>query len=279
MRTVNVADITAAVARMAVEANTTLPSDLIAALEVARSREESPVGRRVLDQILENDKLAAFEGVPACQDTGLAVFFVELGQDVHLGGGGLIAAINEGVRQGYQDGFLRKSTCHPFTRKNVGDNTPAVVHVDVVPGDKLKIAFAPKGGGSENMSTVTMLKPSQGRAGVVKAVVDWVRQAGGNPCPPIIVGVGIGGNFERAAILAKKAVFRAVGQPNPDPEVAALEAEILAGVEKTGVGPMGLGGRVTAFAVHALLEPCHIASLPLAVNIQCHAARHKEVEL
>jgi fumarate hydratase subunit alpha len=279
MRTVNVAEITAAVARMAVEANTTMPADLITMLEAARAREVSPVGRRVLDQILANDQLAAAEGVPACQDTGLAVFFVELGQDVHLEGGGLIDAINQGVRQGYKDGFLRKSTCHPFTRRNIGDNTPAVVHVDVVPGDKLTIAFAPKGGGSENMSIVHMLKPSQGRAGVVKAVVDWVRQAGGNPCPPIIVGVGIGGNFERSAILAKKAVFRAVGQPNPDPEVAAIEAEIMAGIEQTGVGPMGLGGRVTAFAVHALLEPCHIASLPLGINIQCHAARHKEVEL
>jgi fumarate hydratase subunit alpha len=279
MRTVNVADITAAVARMAVEANTTLPGDLIAALEAAREREESPVGRRVLDQILANDRLAAVEGVPACQDTGLAVFFVTLGQEVHLEGGGLIDAINEGVRRGYKDGFLRKSTCHPFTRKNVGDNTPAVVHVDLVPGDRLTIAFAPKGGGSENMSTVTMLKPSQGRAGVVKAVIDWVRQSGGNPCPPTIVGVGVGGNFERSAILAKKALLRPVGQPNPDPDMAALEAEILAGIEKTGVGPMGLGGRVTAFAVHALLEPCHIASFPLAINIQCHAARHKEVEL
>lgn len=279
MRTVNVADITAAVARMAVEANTTMPADLITMLEAAREREVSPVGRRVLDQILANDQLAAAEGVPACQDTGLAVFFVELGQEVALVGGGLVDAINEGVRRGYKDGFLRKSTCHPFTRRNIGDNTPAVVHVDVVPGDKLTIAFAPKGGGSENMSIVHMLKPSQGRAGVVKAVVDWVRQAGGNPCPPIIVGVGIGGNFERSAILAKKAVFRAVGRPNPDPEVAAIEAEIMAGIEQTGVGPMGLGGRVTAFAVHALLEPCHIASLPLGINIQCHAARHKEVEL
>jgi fumarate hydratase subunit alpha len=279
MRTVNVADITAAVARMAVEANTTMPADLITMLEAAREREVSPVGRRVLDQILANDQLAAAEGVPACQDTGLAVFFVELGQEVALVGGGLVDAINEGVRRGYKDGFLRKSTCHPFTRRNIGDNTPAVVHVDVVPGDKLTIAFAPKGGGSENMSIVHMLKPSQGRAGVVKAVVDWVRQAGGNPCPPIIVGVGIGGNFERSAILAKKAVFRAVGQPNPDPEVAAIEAEIMAGIEQTGVGPMGLGGRVTAFAVHVLLEPCHIASLPLGINIQCHAARHKEVEL
>ena len=279
MRTVNVADVTDAVARMAVEANTTLPGDLIAALEAAREREASSVGRRVLDQILANDKLAAAEGVPACQDTGLAVFFVTLGQEVCLQGGGLIDAINEGVRRGYKDGFLRKSTCHPFTRKNVGDNTPAVVHVDLVPGDGFTLAFAPKGGGSENMSTVMMLKPSQGRAGVVRAVVDWVAQAGGNPCPPTIVGVGVGGNFERSAILAKKALLRPVGQPNPDPDLAAFEAEILAGIERTGVGPMGLGGRVTAFAVHALLEPCHIASFPLAINIQCHAARHKEVEL
>jgi len=279
MRTVNVADISAAVARMAIEANSQLPADLISALEAARDREPSPVGKRVLEQILENDQLAAAEGVPACQDTGLAVFFVTMGQDVHLAGGGLVDAINEGVRRGYQEGFLRKSTCHPFTRKNRGDNTPAVIHVDVVPGDGFTIAFAPKGGGSENMSSVQMLKPSQGRAGVVKAVVDWVRQAGGNPCPPTIVGVGIGGNFERSAILAKRAVFRKVGEPNPDPEIAALEAEILAGIEQTGVGPMGLGGRVTAFAVHALQEPCHIASLPLAINIQCHAARHKEVSL
>jgi fumarate hydratase subunit alpha len=276
---VNVADIANAVARMAVEANVRIQRDVLARLEEARASEESPTGCLVLDQILENDRIAADEGLPACQDTGLAVLFVELGQEVRLVGGDLRTAIDEGVRTGYREGYLRKSTCHPFTRKNVGDNTPAIVHLDVVPGDRVRLTLAPKGGGSENMSTVVMLKPSQGREGVRKTVIDWVINAGGNPCPPVIVGVGIGGNFERSAWLAKKALLRTVGQPSPDPDLAALEAEILKAVNDSGVGPMGLGGRATALAVHVLMEPCHIASFPMAVNLQCHCARHQEVLL
>jgi fumarate hydratase subunit alpha len=251
----------------------------MAALEVARAGEESPTGQAILDQILTNDRIAEAEQVPACQDTGLAVVFVELGQDVHLVGGSLREAVDEGVRRGYRDGYLRKSTCHPFTRANVGDNTPAILHVESVPGDRVRLVIAPKGGGSENMSTVTMLKPAQGREGVSRAVVEWVSNAGGNPCPPTVVGVGIGGNFERSAWLAKKALLRSIGAPSPDADLAALEQEILAGVNASGVGPMGLGGRITALAVHVELEPCHIASLPLAINVQCHAARHKEVVL
>jgi len=279
MREVPVTAITDALARMAPSANQRLPGDVIGALEAGLAREESPTGRRILEQILENDRLAADEGLPACQDTGLGVVFVELGQEVHLVGGDLMEAIHEGVRRGYRDGYLRKSTCHPFTRKNVGDNTPAVVHLAIVPGDRVRLTLAPKGGGSENMSTVKMLKPSQGREGVKQAVIDWVIGAGGNPCPPSIVGVGIGGTFERSAFLAKRALLRPVGQPSPDPDLAALEAEILAAVNASGVGPMGLGGLVTALAVHVDMEPCHIASFPLAINVQCHAARHEEVVL
>jgi fumarate hydratase subunit alpha len=229
--------------------------------------------------LLENARIALEERIPMCQDCGLVVVFAELGQDVHLVGGDFQAAIQEGVRQGYGEGYLRKSTCHPLTRANVGDNTPAVIHTQIVPGDRLKLTVATKGGGSENMSRVFMLKPAEGWAGIKAKVVTAVQEAGPNPCPPIIVGVGVGGTFEQAALLAKKALLREIGEPSPDPEVAALEQELLAAVNDLGIGPQGLGGRITALAVHMLMQPSHIASLPLAVNIQCHSSRHKEVEL
>jgi fumarate hydratase subunit alpha len=215
-----------------------------------------------------------------CQDTGFAVVFVELGQDVHIVGGSMNDAINAGVAKGYTEGYLRKSILnHPLERKNTGDNTPAVIYVDVVPGDKLKITVAPKGGGSENMSGVRMLKPSEGVEGVKRFVVDLVKAGGSNPCPPIIVGVGIGGTMDKAAQLAKKSLLRPIGEHNPNPPDALLEEELLKLVNDTGVGPGGLGGRITALAVNVETYPCHIASLPVAVNIQCHATRHKEVTL
>ena len=228
----------------------------------------------------ENAKISKEKLVPMCQDCGFAVFFVELGQEVHIRGGGLEDAINEGVRQGYQEGYLRKSILgDPIKRVNTGDNTPAVIHVRVVPGDKLKLIIAPKGGGSENMSGVKMLKPSDGIEGVKSFVIQRVKEAGSNPCPPIVVGVGIGGTYEVAALIAKKALLRTLGEPSSDPETAALEKELLTKVNNLGIGPQGLGGRTTALAVHVEKYPCHIASLPVAVNINCHAARHKEAVL
>jgi len=279
MREVNVEQITRTIAGLCMEANYFLGDDMLAALEKAVAMEESPTGRTILEQLQENATIAATDRVPICQDTGLAVIFLELGQDLHIIGGDLETAINEGVRQGYEDGYLRKSSCHPFTRKNIGDNTPAIVHCRIVPGEQLKITIAPKGGGSENMSKVVMLKPADGIAGIKKQVVEWVEQAGGNPCPPTIVGVGIGGTFERAALLAKESLLREVGSSNPDSELDQLEKELLEEINNLGIGPQGLGGRVTSFAVHVKMLPCHIASLPLAINIQCHAARHKEAVL
>jgi fumarate hydratase subunit alpha len=279
MRQIDAKEITRAVKEAAITANFDLGEDMLAAFKRGEQEEESPSGREVFRQLLENARIAASERVPMCQDCGLAVVFVELGQDVHVTGGDFVQAIQEGVRQGYGEGFLRKSLCHPLTRANTGDNTPAVIHTEIVPGDHLKITVVPKGGGSENMSRVFMLKPAEGLAGIIDRVLTTVREAGPNPCPPIIVGVGIGGTFERAGILAKKALLRHVGSVNPDPELAALEQQLLIGVNDLGIGPQGLGGRITALAVHVVMQPCHIASLPVAVNIQCHAARHKEVEL
>jgi fumarate hydratase subunit alpha len=280
LREIHASQITEAVAKMAAESNIDLPQDVARALEAGREKEESPLGREVLDQILENARIAAQERVPICQDTGVAVIFVNLGQDVHITGGDLQTAIDEGVRRGYRGAYLRASIVNdPLRRKNTGDNTPAVVHVEIVPGDRLKLTIAPKGGGSENMSAVRMLKPAEGEEGVKQFVVEQVMKAGSNPCPPIVVGVGLGGTMEKAAILAKKALVRPLGQPNPDQDVARLEGELLALVNDTGVGPGGLGGRFTAMAVHVETFPCHIASLPAAVNIQCHAARHKEITL
>ncbi|MBN2333787.1 MAG: fumarate hydratase [Deltaproteobacteria bacterium] len=277
MREIAVGSISDAVASLCMAANYELGDDMQAVIATAIDREESPTGIDILKQLQENAAIAAHDRVAICQDTGLAVVFVEVGQEVHLVGGDLSAAINDGVRRGYQEGFLRKSSCHPFTRKNTGDNTPAIIHYSLVPGDKVKIIVAPKGGGSENMSKVVMLKPADGIEGIKREVVAWVQQAGANPCPPTIVGVGIGGTFERAALLAKEALLRPAGDPSADPELALLEKDLLAAINELGIGPQGLGGRVTSFAVHVKMLPCHIASLPLAINIQCHAARHKEV--
>ncbi len=279
MREIDVREVTRAVKEAAIAANYDLGADLLAALARGEEAEESPAGREVFRQLLINARIAAQERIPLCQDCGVAVVFVELGQEVQLVGGELEAAIQEGVRQGYGEGYLRKSLCHPLTRQNTGDNTPAVIHTRVVPGDRLKLTVVPKGAGSENMSRLYMLKPAESVAGVKEKVVATVNEAGPNPCPPVIVGVGIGGTMEQAALLAKQALLRELGAPNPDPELAALEQELLQAINDLGIGPQGLGGRLTALAVHILLQPCHIASLPVAVNIQCHASRHKEVVL
>ncbi len=281
MREISGKEITETVARLCIEANYYLGDDVIKALRQARDTEVSPVGRQVLDQLLENANVARQEGMPLCQDTGLTVVFLEVGQDVHIVGGDLYESIQEGVRRGYEEGYLRKSVVDkPFSvRANTKDNTPAVIHPQIVPGDRLKIAVVPKGGGSENMSALAMLKPADGRQGVVDFVAETVERAGANPCPPTIVGVGVGGTVEKAMWLAKHSLLREVGQPSPDPEVAELEREILEKVNKLGIGPQGLGGTITSLAVHIETYPCHIASLPVAVNIQCHSARHKETVL
>jgi fumarate hydratase subunit alpha len=281
MREIKAEQITETVATLCKDANFFLGEDVLKALNKARDEEESPVARQVLDQIIENAAVAAEEEMPLCQDCGLAIVFVAQGQDVHVTGGDLYEAVDEGVRKGYADGYLRKSAVRqPFSaRVNTKDNTPAIIHTSIVPGDRLKITVAPKGGGSENMSRFTVLKPAQGRQGVVDFVVNAVEEAGSNPCPPTIVGVGIGGSAEKAMIMAKKALLRPVGEPSPDPEVAELEQELLKKINATGVGAGGVGGRVTSLAVHVETFPAHIASLPVAVNIQCHSARHKEALL
>ncbi len=280
MRDLDVREITEALRRMAVEANTELGQDVLDAFARFGASEESPTGRDILEQLCENARIAREEKLPLCQDTGFAVVFVELGQDVHLVGGDLYAAVNEGVRRGYQEGYLRKSIVEdPLRRKNTGDNTPAVVHVKLVPGEHVRVTFAPKGGGSENMSAIAMLRPADGVEGVKRFVIDRVSQAGPNPCPPTVVGVGIGGTFEVAAYLSKLALLRPLGERNTDPYYAALEEELLRAVNDLGIGPAGLGGTTTSLDVHVEAHPCHIASLPVAVNIQCHSARHKEVEL
>jgi fumarate hydratase subunit alpha len=268
------------VAEMSIQANCVLSEDLLAALKRAYDEEEAPTGKEVLAQILENDAIAAKELIPACQDTGTAVVFVELGSDVQITGGELYDAINEGVRKGYTDGYLRKSiVSDPFRRVNTKDNTPAIIYTDLVKGDKLKITLMPKGGGAENMSEVRMLAPAAGVEGVKAFVIDRVCRSGANPCPPIVVGVGIGGGFERAAYLAKRALLRKIGSRNPDPFYAEMEAELLREINDLGIGPQGFGGRVTALAVFIEAAPCHIASLPVGVNINCHVARHRTVVL
>ena len=279
MREIDVKLITEKVRDLCMEANTDLGEDVLEVFDRAIEKEESPLGVEILKELKENARIARDEKVAICQDTGFAVVFIELGQDVHLVGGGLKEAIFEGVRQGYRDGYLRKSICHPFTRSNTGDNTPAIIHTEVVRGDQVKITVAPKGGGSENMSRVVMLTPSDGIEGIKRYVVQRVKESGSNPCPPTIVGVGIGGTFELAAFLAKKSLLRPLGSKNQDPELDKLESEILEEINRLGIGPQGLGGRTTSLAVHILMMPCHIASLPLAVNIQCHAQRHKEAIL
>jgi fumarate hydratase subunit alpha len=279
MREINVQLITEKLRDLCMQANTDLGEDVLRAFDRAVENEASPVAVEILKELKENARIAREEQVPICQDTGFAVVFVEVGQDVHLVGGSLNEAIHEGVRQGYRDGYLRKSICHPFSRANTGDNTPAIIHTDIVPGDKISVTIAPKGAGSENMSRVVMLTPSEGIEGIKRFVVQRVKESGSNPCPPTIVGVGIGGTMEQAALLAKRSLLRSLGTPNPDPELDRLESEILGEINNLGIGPQGLGGRTTSLAVHIRMMPCHIASLPLAVNIQCHVQRHKEVTI
>jgi fumarate hydratase subunit alpha len=276
IRDISAQEIIKVVRNLCIDANYSLGDDVLLAFKEALEKEDSGTAREVLKELIENAKIARTEKVPMCQDCGLAVVFTEIGQDVHITGDDLREAINQGVRQGYMEGYLRKSTCHPLTRKNTGDNTPAIIHLQIVPGDKMKIILAPKGGGSENMSRVDMLTPAVGVEGVKDFVVKRVKESGSNPCPPTIVGIGVGGTFERSAILAKKTLLRNIGERNPDPELAKIEEEILARINRLGIGPMGYGGNTTSLDVFLEIEPCHIASLPVAVNIQCHAARHKE---
>jgi fumarate hydratase subunit alpha len=281
MRKIQAEAVTETVAGLCQEANFFLGDDVLTALKNAAENETSEVARQVLDQLLENARIAAAERIPLCQDCGAAVIFLDLGQDVHVGDGDLYGAVTQGVRIGYDKGYLRKSMVkQPFSaRVNTRDNTPPIIHTRIIPGDQLKITVAPKGGGSENMSRFTVLKPAQGRPAIIDFVVKAVDEAGGNPCPPVIVGVGIGGTAEMTMLLAKQALLREVGKPGPDPEVAELEAEILKRVNSLGIGPQGFGGRTTALAVHVETFPSHIASLPVAVNLQCHSARHKEAVL
>jgi fumarate hydratase subunit alpha len=276
MREISIKEIVPVIRELCMDTNYNLGQDVLAAFDRGIETDEAPVAKEVLRELKENARISREEHVPLCQDCGLAVLFIELGQEVHVTGGDLKEAINEGVRQGYKDGYLRKSACHPFMRTNTGDNTPAVIHYDIVPGDNIKITLAPKGGGSENMSRVTMLTPAAGIQGVKDFVVNRVKEAGSNPCPPTLVGIVIGGTFERSALLAKRALLREIGSRNPDPEISKLEREILEGINKLGIGPMGYGGNTTSLEVFMEMEPCHIASLPLAVNINCHSARHKQ---
>lgn len=280
MREISAQAITSAVARLCVEACIDLPEDVERALETSQEREESPLGREVLSLIRENAQLARNRRLPICQDTGFTAVILELGQDVHISGGKLYAAVNEGVRQGYKEGLLRFSILdHPLRRKNTGDNTPAAIHVEIVPGDQLKIMVMPKGGGCENMSTLRILKPAEGEEALKKFVVESVFNAGPNACPPLVIGVGIGGTFDVCAHLAKRALFRPIGTPSADVDNARLERELLTMINNTGLGPAGMGGRITALTVNVESYPCHITALPVAVNIQCHASRHKEAVL
>jgi fumarate hydratase subunit alpha len=281
MRDIKASDIATTVARLFGHSCHYLPEDVVAALKAAKEKEKSPVCRDVLDRILENANIAGKEQIPLCQDTGAAVVVLELGQEVHVTGGDFYAAINEGVRQGYDKGYLRKSIVNGpcFARVNTKDNTPAMIHTDIVPGDRLKISVLPKGGGSENCSRLTALTPAKGRQGVIDFVVNLVEEVGSNPCPPVIIGVGIGGTTDQTMFIAKKALLRKVGEPSADPDVAALENEILHKVNSLGIGAMGYGGTVTALAVHVETFPCHIASMPVAVNMQCWCDRHEEATL
>lgn len=280
MRTIHTDMIVDAVRNLCIEANTFLGDDVLGALCRAKEKETSLVGKEILEKLVENADIAAHEQIPVCQDTGMAVFFVRIGQEVRLEGGLLTDAINEGVRRGYTEGYLRKSVvADPIRRGNTGDNTPAVIHYDIVEGDKLEITIAPKGFGSENMSALKMLKPAEGLDGVKDFILDTVLKAGSNPCPPIVVGVGIGGTVEKCAQLAKHALTREVGGHHPDPYYADLEQELLEKINHTGIGPQGFGGKTTALAVHIETFPTHIAGLPCVVNINCHVTRHKTVVL
>ncbi len=275
MRTIEAADITRNIKEMCIEANHFLAKDMETAMRNAVSREESPLGRQILGQLQDNLKIAGEDMIPICQDTGMAVIFLEIGQDVHITGGSLEDAVNEGVRQGYTEGYLRKSVVgDPLIRENTKDNTPAVIHYEIVAGDGLKITVAPKGFGSENMSRIFMLKPADGIEGVKNAILTAVKEAGPNACPPLVVGVGIGGTFEKCALIAKKALTRPVNMRSDIPYVKELEEELLSRINRTGIGPGGLGGTTTALAVNINTYPTHIAGLPVAVNLCCHVNRH-----
>ncbi|TGE31975.1 fumarate hydratase [Desulfosporosinus sp. Sb-LF] len=280
MKEILVEEIVVAVEKLCMEANYDLGSDIMAGFHQALKDERSPLGHEVLERLIENAEIAHKERVPMCQDTGMAVIFAEIGQDLHVVGGGLTEAINEGVRRGYDKGYLRKSVVKdPFERVNTGDNTPAVIHYDIIPGDSLHLVIAPKGFGSENMGGLKMCKPSEGLEGAMQFVVDTVDRAGGNPCPPIIVGVGVGGTMEKATFLAKKSLLREVGSHNPEGRLAKIEEELLDRINRLGIGPQGFGGVTTALAVNLEVYPTHIAGMPVAVNIGCHATRHKEITL
>jgi fumarate hydratase subunit alpha len=280
VRDIHVSAIADAVKKLCMEANYLLEPDMLRAFDRALARERSQAGQQVLTILRQNAEMARTRQIPYCQDTGMVIAFVELGQDVHVTGGALYDAINDGVGQGYTEGYLRASIVRsPFDRVNTGDNTPAVIHVDVVPGATLKIMIMAKGGGCENRSKYTMLTPAAGVPAVKDFIVECVKTAGPDACPPLVLGVGIGGTFEKAAILSKKALFRELGSPNPDATLGALEQELLARANRLGIGPQGYGGDTTAFGIHILTYPCHITSLPVAVTIECHAHRHKEVTL
>ncbi|MFB0527363.1 MAG: fumarate hydratase [bacterium] len=280
MREITSQEVTQAVETLCISSNCTLSEDVWKALKEKLKNEKSLVGREVLEEILENDRMAEEEKLPMCQDTGFTTIFVEMGQDVRVTGGDFYEAISKGVGNGYRKGYFRKSVVgDPFRRKNTGDNTPPWVHIDIVPGDRLKISVMPKGAGSENMSTIKMLSPLEGVQGVKKYVLDWVRERGANACPPLVVGVGIGATFEGVAKLAKKALLRPIGSKNPEPFYSEMEEDLLKEMNNLGLGPQGLGGSTTALAVHIETYPCHIASLPLAVNLQCHAVRHATIVL
>jgi fumarate hydratase subunit alpha len=280
MRDIDISKITEAVKNMCITANLDLNPDVYKAMEDARKSEKSPIGCEMLSQLLKNADIAKSDRVPICQDTGMAVVFVTIGQEVHITGGLLKDAINEGVRQGYTEGYLRKSVVSdPFLRVNTKDNTPAIIHIDIVEGDGLKIDIAPKGAGSENMSKIYMLKPADGIEGAKKAVLETVEAAGPNPCPPMIVGVGCGGNFEMSAYLAKKALLRPVGSHSDKPHIREMEEELLEKINRTGIGPQGLGGNTTALAVNIESMATHIACMPVAVNISCHVTRHASCKL
>ena len=276
MREIFTVNITNVIEKICIESNTILGDDVLNAIRQAHKQENSEVGKEILFQVLENADLARDQKIPLCQDTGLAVVFVELGQDVHLVGGDLETAINEGVRRGYINGYLRKSSLDPLKRENYGDNTPAIIHIDIVPGDRIKLTVATKGFGAENMSQVVLFPPATGIDGIKRFVVERVEKAGANACPPVIVGIGLGGNLEKAALIAKKSLLRPLGVRHSDPEIAQIEEDILREINKLGIGPQGLGGSVTALDVHIETYPTHIGSLPVAVNLQCHCHRHKE---
>ncbi len=279
MKIIKLDQISNVVIDLITHAASNLSEDVVKSLTNSLDIEISESGKSVLNKIIKNAEIAKSEDRPLCQDTGLAVFFVEIGSDVVIEGGTITEGINAGTRKGYEKGYLRKSTCDPLTRKNMGDNTPAIIHYEFTAGDKLKISYAAKGGGSENMSRIKMMKPSDGIQGIIDFAVETMEIAGPNPCPPNIIGIGIGGNFERSAIIAKKALFRNIGTINPDKELAQIEQTIYNKINNIGTGPMGFGGVCTALAVHIIKEPCHIASMPVAINIECHSHRHGSVVL